>query len=118
MVSRSIILSFHYADSYTQLFFLADNQVMIQSLKTDAPSYYLTFENRRFTGSQGKNDDNVFEMVPVGDYSIALRVISDYEAGKSHGVDSECYLGFSDEESEPRCYESTDYAATRLKIFQ
>ena len=84
------------------------------------------------------NGNEMFKLEFVGLSSIALRLINySPESGSSSGSGSGsgsasgtvadevtedeaaapvCYLGFPDKNSEPQCYSSSDYAATRFTI--
>ena len=106
-------------ESTLYVYSLPDNQLRIQSIKTEKPCF-LVFENGQFKGGQPMDGNDLFEMVRVGPNSVALRVVNPKQ-GSGHSdklsANSDCYLGFSDVTSEPTCYESTDFAATRFTIY-
>ena len=98
---------------------LPDNQLRIQSATTEKPCF-LVLENGKFKGSQPMDGNDLFEMVRVGPNSVALRVVNPKQgSGDSDklSANSDCYLGFSDVNSEPTCYESREFAATRFTIY-
>ena len=111
MINLCSIVKFCFlgSDSHLYVSHLADNRITIQSA---ANHFYLTFEKGRFVGATPDGSNNVFETVSIGPHIFALRLIDQEE----DGADSDCYLGFSAAQSEPRCYDSTEYAATRLTI--
>ena len=84
---------------------------------------YLIHENGQFQGGEPSDGNDIFEMVTVGSHSIALRAVNSTQAdsdsgsgGESGNMASDCYLGFSDVISGPKCYVSTDFAATRFVV--
>lgn len=143
--------------------YLNGNKLRIQSLST---MDYLIFENETFLGSTPSDDNDIFELVRVGDESLKLKLVAfrvvrrNLTMGNSSEADnntagtesesvgeseiqmksesesdemdtaiqteseelgeqaSECYLGFADETSEPRCYPSTgdQFPATIFRI--
>lgn len=99
------------------MYYLAENQLRIQSSNDD----YLIFENGKIQAGEG---NDLLEIVPiVGNEVIALRVVhpevgSGSGSGEMEETPSECYIGFSDENSEPKCYESFDLAATKFRVLE
>ena len=78
---------------------------------------HLIHENRKFQGGESSDGNDVFEMVTVGPHSIALRAVNSMQSDSGDTASSsDCYLGFSDVTSGPRCYVSTAYAATRFVV--
>ena len=82
---------------------------------------YLIHENGTFQGGEPSDGNDIFEMVTVGSHSIALHAVNLMQAdsdsgGESGDMASDCYLGFSDVISGPKCYTSTDFAATRFVV--
>lgn len=99
------------SDSYLYVTHLAENKITIQSPLI--PSY-LIFEKGNFVGGTPSGNNEVFQTVSITSHTLALRVI---DGSREGAEDMDCYLGFSDAQSEPRCYDSTEYAATIFTIF-
>lgn len=107
---------------------------------------YLIFENETFQGGLPSNNNDIFELVQVNANSVAFRVVRNNSSQSGSGASeedkgveqsesdgtvnglvesvesanvttSECYLGFAGRTSGPECYTSTEYAATRFKIY-
>ena len=98
--------------------YLINNQLRIQSVSSEKRCY-LIFENGKFQGGEPSDGNEVFEMVTVRGNTVALRVVNMQQgsgSGDSGESASDCYLGFPDIKSEPKCYESREYAATRFVI--
>lgn len=102
------------------MFYLAENQLRIQFSNDD----YLIFEDGKIQAGKPLNGNDLLEIVPiVGNQVVALRVVhSEVGSGSGSGemeeTPSECYIGFSDENSEPKCYESFDLAATTFVVLE
>ena len=128
----------------TNLFvqYLVGNRLRIESVKTEKQCF-LVYEDGAFKGGSPVNGNDQFQMVRVAGNIVALRVINPHvttttttdegsasasgsgETSAVQDIDSEeaaseepeeCYLGFSREHSEPKCYSSTEFAATRFLI--
>ena len=125
-----LILSAGTPETRLFIHYLLENQLRIQSIS----NRYFLFENGGFQASTPVNQNELFESVTVGHGNIALRLVhygqlqtpeSGSGSGSGSGSDagaeeqamaSDCYVGFQDRESEPMCYGSTNFAATRFVI--
>ena len=109
----------HTPETDLSIEYLINNQLRIRSVNSEKVCY-LIFENGTFQGGEPSDGNEVFEMATVGgNNNIALRVANMQQgsgSGDSGESANDCYLGFPDKESEPKCYESTEYAATRFVI--
>ena len=126
----------HFGAQETNLYvqYIGDDQIRIESVKTDLDKpCFLTHENGMFKGGQPQNGNEIFEKVHVGERGsnmVALRVVntqpSESASGSASGsgevpeeaaeeaASEDCFIGFSSSNSEPRCYPSTEFAATRF----
>ena len=113
--------------------YLPNNLLRIQSVNKQK-IHYLISQESEFKGGVPLNDNDLFELVSLDVESniVALRLVNptqhssgsgsgsdesgSAESGSGGSGDSDCYLGFADTTSEARCYESTDFAATRFVI--
>lgn len=106
-----------------------EDHVRIQSVKTEKICY-LVFEDGEFKGGQPSNGNDKFEIIEIGRHGVAIRVAnppaedsmegSGLASGETDISDSEAlidyYLGFSDEDSKPTPYSTTDLA-THFIVF-
>ena len=78
---------------------------------------YLIFGNGTFQSGLPSPYNDLFEVVQLPGGTVAFRVPNNV-SDESPEVVSECYLGFDnfDITSEPKCYNSTDFAAIRFLI--
>ena len=104
------------AEAHLVMNYITDSLVQIQCSGSDEASCHLTFGEGGFRGGEAGESSSVFELVPVGDYEVALRPASQEEEGDVT-MAADCFLGFSNAVSEPECYTSTEYAATRFTIY-
>ncbi|CAI7991166.1 hypothetical protein GBAR_LOCUS638 [Geodia barretti] len=93
------------------VYYLSDNMIQLKSANPEKECY-LVFEDGEFRAGKADDKNSIFEVVGQDERGsvgqVALRPVTA----------TDCYLGFSNPESEPACYPSTELAATRLGIFQ
>lgn len=114
-------LSTGTSESTLSLYYLADSQLRIQSVHK--LHYYLIFENGEIQAGTPLNGNDLLEVVTIRGDEVALRVVpSEVGSGSGSGemdeTPSDCYIGFSDLNSKPKCYKSSDFAATRFIVIE
>lgn len=124
MHNSNFSLSLYYdtetEESTFNIHYLGDNQLRIKSKKFQN---FLIYENGQFRAGKTLEGNDVLETVTIQGNIIALRVVNvEVDSGSGSGSGemeespSDCYLGFSDATSEPKCYESFEHPATKFYI--
>lgn len=107
-------------ESTLSMHYRAESQLRIQFVHK---LHYLIFENGEIQAGEPVNGNDLLEVVTIRGGQVALRVVhsevgSGSGSGETEETPSDCYIGFSDVNSKPKCYKSSDFAATRFIVIE
>lgn len=95
----------------------SDDIFELVEVNANSVAFRVIRQNSSQSGSGTSEDKRVKEQVQSSLSSESDETNNvQMESDEPPKVVSECYLGFADITSEPKCYTSTDFAATRFRI--